>query len=297
MVLTRVIKNLNFVTLISVILLVFNFNKALGDAGKKKNTEYRKVYKQKKIKNIKNQKLKSAYQANTIVAKVYLNYSAGNYNNVFFATNNFLQYSLRNEKLAYIYYINAMSNYNYKINKNQDRKFINNAHYNFSLLTLLFFKTEYAHDAKWKIEYIRNIFLLKEMNIARFYLSTYNARNIKSFINRFSNVINKYQENVFFPEALYKLAEIYYILGVKNQIYKHVSLLNYYYPYSIWCFKSRILFKKYPHNLSWARLQYFYQYKKNYHVRYTRESKRKTYLKKIILKKKRLLPRDYLKHF
>ncbi len=134
-----------------------------------------------------------------------------------------------------MYFIKGMSYYNQIMDIGRDQEFTLNAKKEFEILVNLFPGSKYANDAKWKLEYIDNILAGKEMDIGRFYLRIHKPI---SSVNRFKNVVDNYQTTIFIPEALYRLVEVYYILGIKEEAIRYASVLGYNYPNSTWYKKS-----------------------------------------------------------
>ena len=111
----------------------------------------------------------------------------------------------------------------------------------FDFLINNFPKTEYAVDAKFKIDLINDILAAKEMYVGRYYLE---RKKWIPAINRFKLVINDYNTTVYVEEALHRLVEIHYLLGLKEESKKYASLLGYNYQSSEWYEESYILFNK-----------------------------------------------------
>ena len=116
----------------------------------------------------------------------------------------------------------------------------------FEIVKQNFSNTEYALDAEFKIEYINDILASKEMYIGRYYIE---REKWIPAINRFRTVVDKYETTIYTEEALYRLVEIYYKLGLATEAKKYAKLLGYNYQSSKWYEQSYILFdKKYEKN-------------------------------------------------
>ena len=111
----------------------------------------------------------------------------------------------------------------------------------FDFLINNFPKTEYAVDARFKIDLINDILAAKEMYVGRYYIE---KKKWIPAINRFKLVINDYNTTVYVEEALHRLVEIHYLLGLKEESKKYASLLGYNYQSSEWYEESYILFNK-----------------------------------------------------
>ena len=101
--------------------------------------------------------------------------------------------------------------------------------------------TDYSIDLKFKKNLIRNQLAAKEMYIARHYVET---QKWIPAINRLKNIINEYDETIFIEEALHRLVEIHYYLGLENEAKKFAKILGYNYNSSKWYEASYKIFNK-----------------------------------------------------
>ena len=101
--------------------------------------------------------------------------------------------------------------------------------------------TEYALDSEFKLDLIDDILASKEMYIGRYY---FDKKKWVSAINRFRNVIDNYETTAFTQEALHRLVEIHYILGLEDEAQKYASLLGYNYQSSEWYENSYAVFNE-----------------------------------------------------
>ena len=96
-------------------------------------------------------------------------------------------------------------------------------------------------DAKFKLLLIDNLLASKELYIGKYYLD---KKKWIPAINRFKNVINDYDTTIYVEEALYRLVEIYYRIGLKQESEKYAKLLGYNYQSSEWYKESYKVFNK-----------------------------------------------------
>ena len=109
-----------------------------------------------------------------------------------------------------------------------------------------FSKSEYAIDAEFKLDLINDILASKEMYIGRYY---FERKKWIPAINRFKTVVENYDTTIYTEEALHRLVEVYYIIGLKNEAQKYAKLLGYNYQSSEWYAKSySVFYKKYKDN-------------------------------------------------
>jgi outer membrane protein assembly factor BamD len=112
--------------------------------------------------------------------------------------------------------------------------------------------TDFALDSKFKIDLINDILASKEMYIGRHYIK---KEKWIAAINRFKTVINDYDQTIFAEEALHRLVEIYYRLGLENEAEKYAIVLGYNYLSSEWYEKSFVVFNKDYEKLNWLNYQ------------------------------------------
>ena len=111
----------------------------------------------------------------------------------------------------------------------------------FTFLVENFPNTDFALDSKFKLELIEDILASKEMYIGRHYIK---KEKWIAAINRFKTVINKYDETIFVEEALHRLVEINYKLGLLEESEKYANILGYNYLSSKWYKRSYKIFNK-----------------------------------------------------
>tara|TARA_B100000575_G_scaffold292358_1_gene300489 strand:- start:155 stop:988 length:834 start_codon:yes stop_codon:yes gene_type:complete len=147
----------------------------------------------------------------------------------------------QSKNLDYANYLLAICYYEQIVDEKKDLQSIINAKEKFEHVMREFPNTEYAIDSKFKIDLINNILASKEMYIGRYYLE---KKKWIPAINRFRTVADDYETTVYIEEALYRLVEVYYILGLESEAKKYAKLLGYNYKSSIWYEKSYSKFNK-----------------------------------------------------
>ena len=143
--------------------------------------------------------------------------------------------------LDYAYYLMAISHYEQIVDEKKDLQSIVNAKNNFSLLVKDYPNTEYALDAEFKLDLINDILASKEMYLGRYYLQ---KKKWIPAINRFRTIIDEYDTTIYTEEALHRLVEVYYIIGLENEAEKYAKLLSYNYQSSKWYEQSYSVFNK-----------------------------------------------------
>jgi outer membrane protein assembly factor BamD len=131
----------------------------------------------------------------------------------------------------YAVYLAASAYYSQIPDISRDQERAEKALVKFNEVVTKYPNSEYADDAKFKIQVTRDQLAGKEMSVGRFYLS---RRNYVAAINRFRNVLANYQTTRHSEEALYRLTEAYLGLGVTNEAQTAAAILGHNYPDSQW---------------------------------------------------------------
>ena len=153
----------------------------------------------------------------------------------------FLQKYKNHPRRDYAYYLLALSHYNLIIDETKDLEEILKAEKYFKIIIKNYPNTEFAIDSEFKLELIQEILASKEMYLARYYVD---REKWIPAINRFREVVDKYETTIYVEEALYRLVEVHYILGLKNEAKKYAKLLGYNYQSSEWYKKSYKIFNQ-----------------------------------------------------
>jgi len=141
----------------------------------------------------------------------------------------------------YAHYLLAICYYEQIVDEKKDLQSIINSKEFFEILIEKFPNTEYATDAKFKLDLINDILASKEMYIGKYYLE---KKKWIAAINRFRSVVDNYDTTIYTEEALHRLVEVYYIIGLTDEAKKYAQLLGYNYNSSEWYEKSYALFDK-----------------------------------------------------
>ena len=171
----------------------------------------------------------------------YSYYSQDYYEDAILELQRFIKVYPFYENLDYAYYLLGLCWYEQIIDEKKDLETIIKAKEIFSFLKKNYPNTEYALDAEFKIDLINDTLASKEMYIGRFY---FDQKKWIPAINRFKTVIDDYETTIYTEEALHRLVEVYYTIGLELEAKKYAKLLGYNYKSSIWYEKSYILFDK-----------------------------------------------------
>jgi outer membrane protein assembly factor BamD len=145
------------------------------------------------------------------------------------------------KNLQYAYYLLAICYYEQIVDEKKDLQSIINAKKNFQIILDQYPNTEYAIDADFKLDLIQDILAAKEMYIGLYY---FDKKKWIPAINRFREVIDNYDTTIYAEEALHRLVEVHYTLGLVDEAEKYAQLLGYNYQSSKWYENSYTLFNK-----------------------------------------------------
>jgi len=145
------------------------------------------------------------------------------------------------EHLSYAYYLLAMSYYEQIADEKKDLGSIIDAQQNFKFIIDNYPNSDFALDAEYKLELIQDILASKEMYLAKYYIE---REKWIPAINRYKNVIKEYDTTIYVEEALHRLVEIHYKIGLTEESKKYANLLGYNYQSSEWYKESYKVFNK-----------------------------------------------------
>ena len=153
----------------------------------------------------------------------------------------FLRVYPNNNELSYAEYLLGLCYYEQIVDEKKDLQSIENSKKIFSQLIIKYPNTEFAIDAEFKLNLVNDILAAKEMYVGRYY---FERKKWIAAINRFKYVIDDYETTIYVEEALHRLVEIYYILGLESEAKKYANLLGYNYQSSEWYEVSYSVFDK-----------------------------------------------------
>ena len=173
----------------------------------------------------------SIWARRAILMSAYCYYAGNRYTESIDAANRFIQLHPGNRDVPYAYYLKAVSLYEQINDVERDQARTDEALTALQDLIQRFPNTEYARDARLKIDLARDHLAGKEMTIGRFYL---HQGEYLAAINRFRTVIDRYQTTNHAPEALERLTEAYLALGIVKEAQTAAAVLGYNYPGTGW---------------------------------------------------------------
>ena len=171
----------------------------------------------------------------------YADYSRNSYSNAIFGLERYINNYPADENIPYAHYLMAMCYYEQILDEKKDLKPLLKAKKKFEFIIQTYPDTDYAIDGRYKLDLIVDQLAAKEMSIARFYMKT--EKWIPA-LNRLKIVVDEYDETVFIEEALHRLVEIYYRLGLVEESKQAAAILGYNYKSSEWYSRSYKVFNK-----------------------------------------------------
>jgi outer membrane protein assembly factor BamD len=188
-----------------------------------------------------------------LLMEAYAGYEGKAYDDAITASQRYLQLYPSSDDAAYAHYLLAMSYYNQIPDVTRDQERSERALLALQQLIERYPKSEYAADARRKIQVARDQLAGREMEIGRFYLS---KRNYTGAINRFRNVVSNYQTTRHVEEALQRLTEAYMAMGIVAEAQTAAAVLGHNFPDSVWYKESYALLTRggvqpYENSESW----------------------------------------------
>jgi len=183
----------------------------------------------------------SIWAPKSALMAAYVYYTQDYYGDSIAELERFIRVYPNHENLAYAYYLLATCYYEQVVDEQKDLKSMSDSKKTFEFIIRNYPNTDYAVDAEFKIDLLNDILASKEMYIAKYYLE---KKKWIPAINRYRDVVDNYQTTIYAEEALHRLVEIYYSLGLKDEAQKYAKVLGYNYQSSKWYEKSYKLFNK-----------------------------------------------------
>ena len=170
-----------------------------------------------------------APRAALMAAYSYFSYSY--YSDAVLELEKFLDKYKNHPRRDYAYYLLALSHYDQIIDETKDLNEILKAKKYFEIIIQEYPNTDFALDSEYKLELIQELLASKEMYLARYYVE---KEKWIPAINRFKTVVKDYDSTIYVEEALHRLVELHYKMGLIDESKKYAVLLGYNYQSSKW---------------------------------------------------------------
>jgi len=171
----------------------------------------------------------------------YAYYIEGNYSGALYNLERFLKTYPKDPRMDYVHYLIGLSYYENIEGEKKDIKPLIVAKNKFKFVIQNYPNTDFALDSKFKIDLINDVLASKEMYLGRHYIK---KEKWVAAINRFKIVLNDYDTTIYTEEAIHRLVEIHYKIGLEGEAKKYASLLGYNYLSSEWYKKTYSILNK-----------------------------------------------------
>ena len=183
----------------------------------------------------------SLWAARSSLMSAYSFYYGSYYIDAIEELNRFKEIYPNHERIVYAYYLMGMCHYEQIADEKKDLGSIVDAQQNFKYVLENYPDSDFALDSQFKLEFIQQILASKEMYLAKYYIE---KEKWIPAINRYKNVLDKFETTIYVEEALHRLVEIHYKIGLIDESKKYAALLGYNYQSSKWYRESYKVFNK-----------------------------------------------------
>ena len=183
----------------------------------------------------------SVWAPRSALMAAYSYYVDDYYDDTIYELERFFKTYPNHPRTDYAYYLLAITYYELIVDETKDLKSILKSKEYFQFIIENYPNTDYAMDSRFKLELINEVLASKEMYLARYYLK---KEKWIPAINRFKEVVENYNDTIYIEEALHRLVEIHYKLGIEDEAKKYAYLLGYNYQSSEWYEKTYKVFNK-----------------------------------------------------
>ena len=199
------------------------------------------LYAAKKFNEAETLYPQSPWAPKSALMAAYSYYTQDYYGDAIAELQRFVRIYKNYKDLDYAYYLLAVCYFEQIVDEKKDLRSIKDAKNQFEYLIQNYPKSEYSMDADFKLDLINEYLASKEMYIGRYYVQ---KKKWIPAINRFRTVIDDYETTIYTPEALHRLVEVHYIIGLVDEAERYAQLLGYNYGSSEWYENSYSLFNK-----------------------------------------------------
>tara|TARA_B110001452_G_scaffold140142_1_gene116474 strand:- start:4602 stop:5447 length:846 start_codon:yes stop_codon:yes gene_type:complete len=181
----------------------------------------------------------SEWASKSSLMAAYAYYSQSYYPDAIFELERFLKIYKKNKDQDYAHYLLALCYYEMIVDEKKDLEPLNKAKEQFEFIIKNYPESDFAIDSKFKIDLVLDVLAAKEIYIGKHYIKD---RKWIAAINRFKYVVENYETTIHVEEALFRLVEIHYRLGLLEEAKRYTSILGYNYKSSQWYEQSYIIF-------------------------------------------------------
>ena len=183
----------------------------------------------------------SEWAPKSVLLAAYSYYSQNYYDEALSELNRFFKKYPKHKNLDYAHFLYAMCYYENIIDEKKDLEPLLISKKRFQFVIQNFPDTDFAQDANFKIYLINDVLASKEMYLGKYYIK---KQKWAAAINRFKNILELYGTTIYVEEALHRLVETNYKIGLIEEAEKYANLLGYNYQSSQWYEQSYKIFNK-----------------------------------------------------
>jgi len=183
----------------------------------------------------------SQWASKSILMAAYSYYTQDYYYDAISELDRFIKNYPKDQRLSYAHFLLAICYYEQIVDEKKDLGPLLNAQKEFKFIIKNYPDTDFALDSKFKLDFINDVLASKEIYLGRYYIK---KEKWIAAINRFKQVVEHYDSTAYVEEALHRLVELHYRLGLLDEAKKYASLLGYNYQSSKWYEASYAIFNK-----------------------------------------------------
>ena len=183
----------------------------------------------------------SIWAPRSALMTAYSYYVYERYFDTIFELERFLKTYPEHDRQNYAYYLLGLAYYEQIVDEKKDLEPIINSKKYFQIIINEYPGSEYAADAEFKLDLIKEILAAKEMYLGRYYIE---KEKWIPAINRYKTILENYDDTIYVEEAIHRLVEIHYKVGLIDESKKYANLLGYNYQSGEWYEKSYKIFNK-----------------------------------------------------
>ena len=183
----------------------------------------------------------SIWAPRSALMTAYSYYVYERYFDTIFELERFLKTYPEHNRQNYAYYLLGLAFYEQIVDEKKDLEPIINSKKYFQIIINEYPGSEYAADAEFKLDLIKEILAAKEMYLGRYYIE---KEKWIPAINRYKTILENYDDTIYVEEAIHRLVEIHYKVGLIDESKKYANLLGYNYQSGEWYEKSYKIFNK-----------------------------------------------------
>ena len=183
----------------------------------------------------------SEWAPKSVLLAAYSFYSQNYYDEALSELDRFFKKYPKHPNTDYAHFLYAMCYYENIVDEKKDLEPLLISKKRFELIIQNYPSTDFAQDAKFKIDLINDILASKEIYLGKYYLK---KKKWSAAINRFKNILEFYSTTIYIEEALHRLVETNYKIGLTEEAEKYANLLGYNYQSSEWYEQSYKIFNR-----------------------------------------------------